>query len=628
MLIPLSGLGINDLNGMFGVYELPSWIAFPLTVGAVMYITNTIPMLDDVDGLAAGMSIIAFSVLGSLCYQSEQYLLLLICASMVGVLAPFLFRNVFGWLLGWRKLFFGSTGGLTIGYLLSYVVITLGQLGGTLLQNGVGMICFGTLMIPMFDVMRVAITRLVNGRNIFRGGDRNHIHHRLMTAGLSPRMVLLALLLISSAFISLNVIGVNLGVDLSLLLVIDVSVWLVMQVIIMYFKNKGRGAMDYVVEVLAKAVASTDPCRTAFSVLVPLMLSIVLGTLFVPRVLLLSRKRKLYDIPDQRKVHNRPIPRLGGVTFFPVLLISFCLTVGLWMLLELYSNPSHVDAYFPRFILLSVGMMALFLTGVADDLIGVSYQSKFLVQFLAAVLFPASGLWIHDLSGLFWLHEIPAWLGMPLTVILVVYIINAVNLIDGIDGLASGLCSISLLTLGAAAAIKGQYLFCMLSFGMLGVLLPFWFYNVFGNADKGKKIFMGDTGSLTLGYLLSFLLVYMSSLATVSFPRGMLLMGVSTMMIPLMDIPRVMLKRIREGHNPFKPDRNHIHHKLMRAGLSPLMTMLVLLMISTVLVALTVLLVILDWDKTLIFSIDVLLGIILHLLIDYMIVKKENKIHE
>ena len=75
MLIPLSGLGINDLNGMFGVYELPSWIAFPLTVGAVMYITNTIPMLDDVDGLAAGMSIIAFSVLGSLCYQSEQYLL-------------------------------------------------------------------------------------------------------------------------------------------------------------------------------------------------------------------------------------------------------------------------------------------------------------------------------------------------------------------------------------------------------------------------------------------------------------------------------------------------------------------------------------------------------------------------
>ena len=382
--------------------------------------------------------------------------------------------------------------------------------------------------------------------------------------------------------------------------------------------------MDYVVDFFSRAVASTDPCRTAFAVWVPLLLSVVLGTLFVPRVLLLSRKRNLYDIPNQRKVHQRPIPRLGGVTFFPVLLISFCLTAGLWMLIGLYSDLSHTDEYFPRFILLAVGMMALFITGVADDLIGVSYQSKFLVQFIAAALFPLSGLWIHDLSGLFWLHEIPAWFGVPLTLLLVVYVINAVNLIDGIDGLASGLCSISLLTLGVAAAMKGQYLFCMLSFGMLGVLLPFWFYNVFGNAEKGKKIFMGDTGSLTLGYLLSFLLVYMSSLASVSFPRGMLLMGVSTMMIPLMDIPRVMLKRIREGHNPFKPDRNHIHHKLMRAGLSPLMTMLVLLMISTVLVALTVLLVILGWDKTLILVIDVLLGIILHLLIDYMIVKKEK----
>ena len=365
-----------------------------------------------------------------------------------------------------------------------------------------------------------------------------------------------------------------------------------------------------------------DALKTAYSTAVPFLLSALLGWLFVPRVLLISRKKKLYDIPDARKVHNRPIPRLGGITFFPVLIMSFCLTIGIWMLMHLYGGLVQVNLLIARFILLSVGMMVLYLTGVTDDLIGVSYKAKFMVQIVCALLFPLSGLWIHDLSGLFWLHEIPAWIGIPLTVFLVVYITNAINLIDGVDGLASGLCSISLFTLGMAAVIKAQYLFSMISFGMLGVLLPFWFYNVFGNADKGKKIFMGDTGSLTLGYLLSFLLVYMSSLASVSFPRGMLLMGFSTMMIPLMDIPRVMLKRIREGHNPFKPDRNHIHHKLMKAGLSPLMTMFVLLMISTLLVVLTVLLVILGWDKTLILAIDVLLGVILHLLIDYMIVKK------
>ena len=161
---------------------------------------------------------------------------------MIGVLLPFMFRNVMGWrLFGWRKLFFGETGGLTIGYLLAFVVIVVGQMGGSQLPTGVGMICFGTLLIPMFDVMRVAITRLVNGRNIFRSGDHNHIHHRLMTAGLQPAMILLTLMIISLGYIGLNVIGVMMGSDLSLLLVTNVGVWLIMQVVIMYYKNKGEG---------------------------------------------------------------------------------------------------------------------------------------------------------------------------------------------------------------------------------------------------------------------------------------------------------------------------------------------------------------------------------------------------
>lgn len=375
-------------------------------------------------------------------------------------------------------------------------------------------------------------------------------------------------------------------------------------------------------EILLKAGADADALKTAYATAVPFLISALLGWLFVPRVLLISRKKKLYDIPDARKVHNRPIPRLGGITFFPVLLMSFCLSIGVWMLMHLYGGLPHVHIFIARFILLTVGMMILYLTGVTDDLIGVSYKAKFVVQILCALLFPLSGLWIHDLSGLFWLHEIPAWVGIPLTVFLVVYITNAINLIDGVDGLASGLCSISLFTLGMAAAIKSQYLFCMISFGMLGVLLPFWFYNVFGNAEKGKKIFMGDTGSLTLGYLLSFLLVYMGSLDKMGFPRGMLLMGFSTMIIPLMDIPRVMMVRIREGRNPFTPDRNHIHHKLMKTGLKPFSTMIILLMVTIFLITFTVVSVMLDIDKTLILVIDILMGILLHLIIDKFIAKR------
>lgn len=383
--------------------------------------------------------------------------------------------------------------------------------------------------------------------------------------------------------------------------------------------------MNYIFDILIKAGADVDALKLAYATAMPFVLSALLGWLFVPRVLLISRKKKLYDIPDARKVHKQPIPRLGGITFFPVLLMSFCLSIGIWMLMHLYGGFTQVHILIARFILLTVGMMILYLTGVADDLIGVSYKAKFVVQILCALLFPLSGLWIHDLSGLFWLHEIPAWIGIPLTVFLVVYITNAINLIDGVDGLAAGLCSISLFTLGMAAAIKAQYLFCMISFSMVGVLLPFWFYNVFGNAEKGRKIFMGDTGSLSLGYLLSFLLVYMASLDKMGFPRGMLLMGFSTMIIPLMDIPRVMMARIREGRNPFTPDKNHIHHKLMRAGLKPIWTMAILLAVSAFLIGFTVLSVMLDLNKTLILLIDIFLGVVLHLIIDYFIKKKETE---
>ena len=238
LLIPFSGLRIDHLDGLLGLYELSPWISFPLTVAGVMYVTNTISMLDDIDGLASGMAMIAFGVMAVFCCMANRYMMVMICVAMVGVLAPFLFRNVMGWRVGWRKLFFGDTGGLTIGYLLAFVVIAVSRMGGQELPVGIGMACFGTLLIPMFDVMRVGITRLVNGRNVFVSGDQNHIHHRLMRAGLKNRQVLVLLLLITSAFIILNVLGVWFGFDLSLLLVADVSAWLVMQVVIMYFKKR------------------------------------------------------------------------------------------------------------------------------------------------------------------------------------------------------------------------------------------------------------------------------------------------------------------------------------------------------------------------------------------------------
>ena len=145
---------------------------------------------------------------------------------------------------------------------------------------------------------------------------------------------------------------------------------------------------------------------TIYSVAIPFLLSVVLGWLFIPRVLILSHRKQLYDMPDQRKMHHTPVPRLGGITFLPILLIVVCMSLGVWVMMRMPYNSETLDDLFTRFILLFVGMMVLFLVGVVDDLIGVSYKAKFLTQIISAVLFPLSGLWIHDLSGLFWVDDL------------------------------------------------------------------------------------------------------------------------------------------------------------------------------------------------------------------------------
>jgi UDP-N-acetylmuramyl pentapeptide phosphotransferase/UDP-N-acetylglucosamine-1-phosphate transferase len=237
LLIPLSGLWLDQLHGLLGIYELPYFLGMPFTVLTVMFIANTIPMLDDVDGLASGMAMIAFSVLGVLSFIANQPFLLMICAAMVGMLLPFFFRNMMGWRIGWRNIYLGGTGGLTIGYMLSFVVIALSRQGGYTLPDGIIMVCFGTLLIQMFDVLRVAVMRIVNHVSVFTR-DNNHIHHRLMMGGMGAVGVLVTIIAVTSFFILLNVLGVWMNWNLSILLVSNVALWLVLQVVISYYKNK------------------------------------------------------------------------------------------------------------------------------------------------------------------------------------------------------------------------------------------------------------------------------------------------------------------------------------------------------------------------------------------------------
>ena len=322
--------------------------------------------------------------------------------------------------------------------------------------------------------------------------------------------------------------------------------------------------------------------QTSLFLLFGFLFAVSLGMVIIPRILVISHKKRLYDVPDARKVHTMPVPRLGGLSFFPVILMSMFLVIGFRLYFWDMDTSSLSFNMLYEYLFLFVGMTLLYLVGVCDDLVGVGYRYKFAVQIAAAFLLVLSGNWFDSFGGLFGIYSVPVGVGVPFTVFIVVYITNAINLIDGIDGLASGLCCIALSVLSVIFFLRGQYVYALLAICTLGILMPFWCYNVFGNANRGHKLFMGDAGSLTLGYVISFLIIHMSVTNEVSptLSNPYMVIAFSTVLVPLLDVIRVVLHRLREHKNPFLPDKNHFHHKLLRTGMRVRMVMVCIIAIS------------------------------------------------
>ena len=362
--------------------------------------------------------------------------------------------------------------------------------------------------------------------------------------------------------------------------------------------------------------------QTSLFLLFGFLFAVSLGMVIIPRILVISHKKRLYDVPDARKVHTMPVPRLGGLSFFPVILMSMFLVIGFRLYFWDMDTSSLSFNMLYEYLFLFVGMTLLYLVGVCDDLVGVGYRYKFAVQIAAALLLVLSGNWFDSFGGLFGIYSVPAWMGMPFTVFIVVYITNAINLIDGIDGLASGLCCIALSVLSVLFFLRGQYVYALLAICTLGILMPFWCYNVFGNANRGHKLFMGDAGSLTLGYVISFLIIHMSVTNEVSptLSNPYMVIAFSTVLVPLLDVIRVVLHRLREHKNPFLPDKNHFHHKLLRTGMRVRMVMVTILGIAVSFIGLNAWL---AWQMNITFllGINLILWSSLHLTINCFIAK-------
>ncbi|WP_304423755.1 MraY family glycosyltransferase [Paramuribaculum intestinale] len=313
------------------------------------------------------------------------------------------------------------------------------------------------------------------------------------------------------------------------------------------------------------------------------LLSVLFAGILIPQILLVSYRRKLFDMPDERKIHCGTVPRLGGIAFTPVILFSVSLLLGMSILMGNtdMENMMRINAQAILFGLCA--LLLMYLTGMSDDLIGVRYRAKFVVQIFCAVLLIGAGMYVNDLHGIIGLGHISPWFGIPLTILIVVYVVNAINLIDGIDGLASGLSSAAFIIYGTAFLMIGKPIFAMLSFACLGVLIQFFYYNVFGSAERKKKIFMGDTGSLTIGLLLAFLGLALLQWSPDKFPTfrtNPMILAVSPLIIPCFDVVRVFLHRVRRHGNPFLPDKTHIHHKMLAIGLNQRLAMVLIVVAS------------------------------------------------
>ena len=284
------------------------------------------------------------------------------------------------------------------------------------------------------------------------------------------------------------------------------------------------------------------------------IISFTVAFLAIPVIMNIADKKKLYDIPDERKLHKGAIASLGGVGVFIAVVFSCLVSIDF--------------KSYPEFQYFFAAIFIIFFIGLKDDIIALSAFKKFVAQIIAAgLIIHFGGISIESLYGIFGINELDPVYGIPLTYITLILVINAFNLIDGIDGLAGGLGLMVSLLLGTYFCFAGLTAYAALSFSLSAALLAFLIFNF-----HPAKIFMGDCGSLLIGLISSVLVL--KFINTASSPSAVLpissatVIGISLLLIPLVDTVRVFSIRILKGRSPFSPDRNHIHHILLDKGFS------------------------------------------------------------
>lgn len=275
------------------------------------------------------------------------------------------------------------------------------------------------------------------------------------------------------------------------------------------------------------------------------ILALAISFACTPAVRMLAIKIKAVDVPkDNRRMHKVPIPRMGGLAIFAGFLVSVLFFVPLGT----------------EFRSILIGALILVVLGIIDDIVSLKPKTKFAGQIIAALIPALSGVSIHGIVNPFvpGQYSTLGIFSIPLTVIWIVGITNAVNFIDGLDGLACGVSAIATVTMFIIAVLFGEIYIALMMAALAGACLGFLPYNM-----NPAKIFMGDTGSMFLGYILATVSIQglFKFYAVISFAVPFILLG-----LPIFDTGFAIVRRLLKGQSPLQADRGHVHHRLIDLG--------------------------------------------------------------
>mgnify|MGYP001233811375 CR=1 FL=1 len=288
-----------------------------------------------------------------------------------------------------------------------------------------------------------------------------------------------------------------------------------------------------------------------------LTIGFLVNQFFSKKALIIAKRKELFAEVNHRSSHSTPIPSFGGISLFVVFVCAALVMVGIG------------SAHTLGFVVLSA--FILFMSGLKDDLMGTSARTKLLVQIGTAVLVLLnSELTVTHLSGFFGIGEITPVVGFLISLGFIVFLVNAYNLIDGIDGLAGIIAIIAFSVFGAYYYVNDNTFLSVIMASMIGALVSFLTWNF---ASSKRKMFMGDTGSLVIGFILAVNALIIIAAQPVNpdpffVPQNAVIFILSILVIPVLDTLRIIVIRLSNGQKPWVADRNHMHHLLLDKGLS------------------------------------------------------------